>query len=135
LAILIAGVGAILHAFRARDWEGALFSIVMGVLAVLCGLLVLAHPIAGLSFLTILIAVWFILDGVTRLVLAFQMSTVRGSGWGWTLLSGAVSILLGVLIWAEWPLSGVWAVGTLVGINLLFTGWAWVALGLEARRA
>jgi uncharacterized membrane protein HdeD (DUF308 family) len=135
VAILLAGVGALVHAFRARNWEGALFDVIAGILAILCGILVLGHPIAGLGFLTILIAVWFILDGVTRIVLAFQMSTVRGSGWGWTLFSGIVSILLGVLIWAQWPSSAVWAVGTLVGINLLITGWAWVALGLEARRA
>jgi uncharacterized membrane protein HdeD (DUF308 family) len=56
------------------------------------------------------------------------------TGWVWTLVSGIVSLLLGMLIWSQWPLSGVWAVGLLVGINILFSGWSLIALGAAARR-
>jgi uncharacterized membrane protein HdeD (DUF308 family) len=135
VVILFAGVGALLHAFQSRHWEGALVSIIGGVLAILCGLLMLAHPIAGLNFLTILLAVYFVLEGITMLLLAFRLSPMGGSGWLWALFGGVISLLLGILIWAQWPLSGVWAVGTLVGINLLLTGWMALVLGMAARRA
>jgi uncharacterized membrane protein HdeD (DUF308 family) len=131
--VLLGGIGAVVNAFRVRPWETGLFVGLAGALAIVCGILLLLHPLAGLSFLTMLLAVYFILEGATALALAFRLSSAGARGALWAGLSGVLSLLLGILIWAQWPLSGVWAVGTLVGINLLFTGWTAIALGLQTR--
>ncbi len=133
--ILLAGVGALVNAFRARSWEASLFVMLAGILAIVCGVLLLMHPIAGLSFLTLLLAVYFILDGIMTMALGFRMSQVSRGSWLWPVVSGLLSLLLGILIWAQWPLSGAWAIGVLVGINLLITGWTALVLGMSLRRA
>jgi uncharacterized membrane protein HdeD (DUF308 family) len=106
--------------------------LVIGILTVVSGLLVLGHPLAGLAFLTLLLAAYFLVDGVFTVVEAFQVRP-RAS-WGWTLFSGVASIVLAYLIWREWPLTGAWAIGLLIGLRLLFSGWALIALGTAAKR-
>ena len=81
----------------------------------------------------LLLAIFFWADGAMRIVLSFQARPLRG--WGWILFGGVLSVLLGFLIFRNWPLSGAWAVGTLVGIDLLYTGWSMIALALAARGA
>ncbi|MHC4217581.1 MAG: HdeD family acid-resistance protein, partial [Planctomycetota bacterium] len=103
-----------------------------GLLAIACGVLLLMHHIAGLGFLTLLLAVYFFVDGITRIAGAFELRPERG--WGWVLFGGIVTLLLGVFIWRQWPLSGTWAVGTLAGVSILFGGWSMVAIGMAARR-
>ena len=77
-----------------------------------------------------MLAVFFVAAGVLRVGHALSR---RFSGWGWTLLSGAVTLLLGVLIWRDFPESALWVIGTFVGIDLVFNGLSWVMLGLAAR--
>jgi uncharacterized membrane protein HdeD (DUF308 family) len=135
ILVLLAGIGALVNSFRAGSWGAGLFVALAGILAVLCGILMLLHPWLGLNFLTILLAVYFILDGVVTMAWGFRMSQVARRGWIWTVVSGLLSLLLGILIWAEWPFSGTWAVGILVGINLLITGWVALMIGLDLRRS
>jgi uncharacterized membrane protein HdeD (DUF308 family) len=135
ILVLLAGIGALVNSFRARSWEASLFVALAGILAIVCGVLLLMHPLAGLSFLTILLAVYFVLDGITTMALGFRMSQVGRGNWVWPVISGLLSLLLGILIWAQWPLSGAWAIGVLVGINLLITGWTALVLGIDLRRA
>ena len=88
-------------------------------------------PWAGALALTIVLAVFLIVEGIFKIMMAMRVRD--HSGWGWLLASGVLSVILGVLIWAEWPASGLWVIGLLVGIQLLFTGWSLVMLALAAR--
>jgi len=132
MLILAGGLAQALYASKAKSWGSGTLSLLLGALAILCGLLTLAHPLLGLGFLTLLLAAYFIVGGFFELVFAFNLKPLKG--WGWTLISGIVSLLLGILIWRQWPLSGVWAVGLLVGINIGLSGWSVIALGTAARR-
>ena len=93
---------------------------------------VLGHPLFGLSFLTLLLAIYFVTGGIAKIVGSFCFRPI--SGWLTMLLSGLISLLLGVLIWRQWPLSGMWAVGVLVGVDLLATGLSMLALAATVRR-
>ena len=81
----------------------------------------MARPLFGLAMLTIMLAVFFVVDGWSWCVMAFQ--TRPKPGWRIGLFNGAVTFVLGVLIWKHWPLSGVWAIGTLIGIRIMMVGW------------
>jgi uncharacterized membrane protein HdeD (DUF308 family) len=91
----------------------------------------LGRPLLGLASLTLVLAVYFLVDGIFQIITAFQIKPHEG--WGWVLLSGLAASLLGYLIWSQWPFSGVWAVGILVGINLFMSGWSMIACGGTAR--
>ena len=133
MLILAGGLVRTVFAFRAQTWGKGLLTFLLGLLGILCGLVMLAHPLYGLAWLTLILAIWFIVDGITEIALAFQLQPLKG--WGWTLFSGIVAVLLGVMIWRQWPLSGEWAIGALVGVKMIFAGWGLVGLGLFGRTA
>jgi uncharacterized membrane protein HdeD (DUF308 family) len=103
----------------------------LGLLGVAAGLLTIAHPLLGLGFLTLLLSMYLCITGVAEAMLAFRLRP--HAGWGWTLASGLAAIVLGAMIWSEWPVSGSWAIGLLVGINILFAGSSLMGLGMAAR--
>jgi uncharacterized membrane protein HdeD (DUF308 family) len=110
-----------------------MLAVVGGLLAIIAGATVIAHPLFGLKFLTLLLIIFFVMDGIARSVLALQMRPTPG--WGWQMFTGIVTLLLAAMIWRQWPVSGAWAIGVLVGVQILLVGWAHVALGLAARAA
>jgi uncharacterized membrane protein HdeD (DUF308 family) len=130
--LLVGGIVQFVFAFRAKSWGAGLLNFFGGGLSLVCGLLVIAHPLYGLKFLTLLLAAFFVVGGISKIIFSIQVRPSQG--WGWTLISGIVGLVLGMMIWSQWPLSGAWAVGTLVGIDILFTGWSTLAIGLAARR-
>ena len=83
------------------------------------------HPAAALAALTMLLSAWFVASGIIESIAALTARDVKG--WGWILFSGVVSVLLGLMLWSQFPLSGAWAVGTLVGVRLLFSGFALIS--------
>jgi uncharacterized membrane protein HdeD (DUF308 family) len=129
--MLMSGLTRIVFAFRAHKWGLGLLCIVLGALAIVAGLITIAHPMLGLSFLTLLLSAYLVFEGVAETMLAFHMRPV--AGWGWTLASGVSALVLGVMIWSQWPVSGAWAVGLLVGIKIMFTGSSLMGLGFAAR--
>jgi uncharacterized membrane protein HdeD (DUF308 family) len=129
--MLVAGVAKLFHAGRARSWGSGMGEFLLGMFTALAGLLLLAHPLAGLAFLTLLLAGFFFLEGIAQFVIAFRLRPL--AGWLWVLFGGLLSFLLAVLIYVNWPLSGAWAVGTLVGIQILYNGWSLIAIGLAVR--
>jgi membrane protein HdeD len=126
LILLAAGLGLLLEAFQGDDGGGRLLTLVLGVITSLSGIVVCAHPLLGLGFLTLLLVIYFVADGVWKIIAAFRYMSVPG--WLWLLASGALSLLLGLLIWRQWPVSGLSAVGLLIGVNLLATGFVLAAL-------
>ncbi len=126
-----AGIIRIFAAFKAGSWGAGILGLLVGIVAVLGGLLIMVNPLFGLASLTLLLAIYFLVEGITVIMLGFKLKPAKG--WGWTLFSGMVTLLLGGLIWSQWPISGVWAVGTLLGIHLIFGGWAEIAVASAAR--
>jgi uncharacterized membrane protein HdeD (DUF308 family) len=130
--LVISGIAEGIHAFMAQGWRGFLLELLSAVLYLAVGILLLVNPLEGALALTIVLAVFLIVEGIFKIITALRVRD--HDGWGWLLASGIVSVILGVLIWAEWPASGLWVIGLLVGIQLLFTGWALVMVALAARR-
>jgi uncharacterized membrane protein HdeD (DUF308 family) len=129
--LVIGGIAEGIHAFTAQGWRGFLFELLSAILYIVVGLLLLVNPVGGALALTIVLAVFLIVEGIFKAIMAWRVRDHRG--WGWLLASGILSIVLGLLIWSEWPASGLWIIGLLVGIQLLFTGWALIMLALAAR--
>jgi uncharacterized membrane protein HdeD (DUF308 family) len=129
--LVIGGIAEAIHAFMARGWGGFLLELLSAILYLVVGVLLLVNPVGGALALTIVLAVFLIVEGIFKIMMAMRVRDHRG--WGWLLASGVLSVILGVLIWAEWPASGLWVIGLLVGIQLLFTGWSLVMLALAAR--
>jgi uncharacterized membrane protein HdeD (DUF308 family) len=94
------------------------------------GFLVVANPGATAVALTLLIAMLLIFGGIFRIVVAI---VIRFQNWIWLLLHGAINLLLGISIWQNWPLSGLWVIGLFVGIDMIFNGWSLVMLGFAAK--
>ena len=130
IVLLVSGIGQFIHGLKAESWGDKMMPLVLGVITGLCGILVIGHPLLGLEFLTLLLAVFFIVEGFWKIVSSFSYRAAPG--WVWMLVSGGLSLLLGLLIWSQWPLSGIWAVGLLVGIDLLVTGISMVMLASRA---
>jgi uncharacterized membrane protein HdeD (DUF308 family) len=129
--LVIGGVAEGIHAFMAKGWRGFLFELLSAILYLVVGVLLLVNPVGGALALTVVLAVFLIVEGIFKIVMALRVRD--HGGWGWLLASGILSLGLGFLIWAEWPASGLWIIGLLVGIQLLFTGWSLVMLALAAR--
>jgi uncharacterized membrane protein HdeD (DUF308 family) len=129
--VLIGGVLEVVSAFWARQWSGFFLHLLVGFLYVVVGLLILSHPVGAAAGFTLVLAALFLTGGIFRIVAAAML---RYPNWGWSVLDGAVSLALGILIWTGWPSSALEVIGTFVGIILIFRGWAWVMFALAVRR-
>ena len=131
LFVLAAGIVRMIWAFQAGSFGKGLLMFAIGGLTLLCGIALVANPLFASGVLTVILAVYFIFDGISEIVGGFRLRP--GSGWGWMLFGGIVSVLLGIMIWAQFPLSGVWAIGILLGIKLFFVGLIMVMGGSAVR--
>jgi len=130
-AFVVSSVSHFFHSFKTRKWQEALFQLLSGILYLLVGLILLTRPGEGLLGFTLVLAMLLLMEGVFQTLASFQLP--KGSGRGWMLFGGGVTMLLGVLIWARWPASAVWLIGTVIGDNMLLKGWALVSLSLALR--
>ena len=131
--VLIFAGGA--HLFSAFSGGGAgrvIWQVILGIIYVIGGFYFLTHPLLGLGTLTLFLAGIILAEAVLEFIAYFQNRGVSGSGW--LLVNAVITLLLGGLIWMHWPSSSVWAIGTLVGVNLLMTGISRLMLGLAARK-
>ena len=131
ILVLVAGLIRMIWAFRAGSLGKGLLALVIGALTFICGIVLVANPLFAAGVLTILLASYFIVDGIFEIAAGFQVRP--GKGWGWLLFGGIVSVLLGILIWRQFPLSGIWAMGILLGIKLLMVGLIMVTGGSVIR--
>jgi len=128
--VVVSGILRMIWAFHSGSIGRGLLMFAIGALTLLCGVGLLANPLFGSGMLTILLAIYFIFDGFCEMVVGFGR---LGGGGGWLIFGGIVSLLLGAMIWAQFPLSGAWAMGTLVGIKLFFVGLAMINGGSAVR--
>jgi uncharacterized membrane protein HdeD (DUF308 family) len=106
--------------------------VILGIIYVIGGFYFLTHPLLGLGTLTLFLAGIIVAEAVLEFIAYFQ---TRGeSGSGWRLVNALITLLLGGLIWMHWPSSSVWAIGTLLGVNLLMTGMSRLMLGMAVRK-
>ena len=128
--LVVSGIMEIIQTFRVRQWGGIFLHLVGGVLGILVGLLVVTHPVAGALAWTLLFASFFTVIGIFRLVAAIRL---KFPNWGWAAFDGAITLLLGLLLWAEWPWSGLWFLGFAVGVSLLLRGWSYIMFAIAVR--
>jgi uncharacterized membrane protein HdeD (DUF308 family) len=129
---LAAGVVMIIHAFSIQKWGGFLMELLLGVLYLFAGGWLAFFPFTGIVTLTILLAALFLAEGVVEVIMGFRVRPHEG--WGWLVFSGLIAVAVGLLIAAELPSSAVWAIGLLVGVNLLSTGISFIVLALAGKR-
>jgi len=131
-AAIFNGVAQLIYAFRTHSGGRAILEALLGLIYIVAGVYLLMHPAGGLLALTLLLACFLLVYGVVALVLAFHMRPLRG--WGWILVDAIVTILLGILIWAHWPLNAEWVVGTLFGISIIMSGVTRLMISMAFRR-
>jgi uncharacterized membrane protein HdeD (DUF308 family) len=129
--LIIAGLFEVIHGFRHRPWSGFFINLLGGVLYVVAGIVMVTNPGLAAVTLTLVIAIILIIAGLFRLFIAFSTPLHHR---GWLILNGAISILLGVMIWDAWPVSGLWVIGMFIGIDMIFDGWTEIMLALSVRR-
>jgi uncharacterized membrane protein HdeD (DUF308 family) len=130
--IAFGGVAYLVYAFAATGVGGFLWRMLIGAIYVIGGGYLAFHPGLALESLTLTVAVIFLLEGVMEIVACYQLRAVSGSGF--ILFDAIVTLLLAYLIWRHWPSSSLWAIGTLVGANLIFRGVTWLMYSSSARR-
>ena len=126
--LVIGGIAHVIHAFGIRAWSGFFSMLLAGILYLIFGIMMLASPLIGVLTITFLLTSFLIAEGIFKIVIAFQLRPL--SNWGWVLFGGIAALLLGFLIWAQWPSSAVWVIGLFVGVDIIFTGWAMVLIAL-----
>jgi len=131
-ALMVGGIARVVAAFSAGSFGRGTLAFIGGALCLLAGVIMVARPGSGLAALTLMVGAYLLVDGIFGAVLAFQVKPQQG--WGWMLFSAVMSVILGFLLLKEWPLSGIWAIGTLVGINMLFAGFSLISIGSAARK-
>ena len=129
--LVFSSVIQFVEAFMVGRWEGFFLHLLIAILFGIVGLLMVVRPVITAEALTFLMSVFFLLGGLYQLVAAVWTHL---PGWGWQALNGIIAAVMGVLILAQWPVSGLWVIGLFVGIDLIFYGWAWVALALDLRK-
>jgi uncharacterized membrane protein HdeD (DUF308 family) len=132
IMMLIAGVAEVFHAFQIKTWGRFLLWLLLGALYIIAGFLTFENPLLAAALLTLLLGVSLIASGIMRIVLAFGMK--EGTPWIWVVLSGAITLLLGLIILAHWPVSSLYILGLFLGIDLVFAGAGWIAVGFGLGR-
>lgn len=130
--MLIAGVGEVVSAFQMKSWGKFILWMLLGALYIVAGFSAFENPLLAAAFLTLLLGAALVASGIMRVFLAFSMKAQ--TMWVWVLISGIVTLLLGVVILAHWPVSSLYILGLFLGIDLIFAGTSWISIGLGLRQ-
>jgi uncharacterized membrane protein HdeD (DUF308 family) len=133
--LMISGAVGLVMTFVARGAPGFWWSLLSGILGIAAGFVLLAFPVSGALSLTLVLTAFFIVEGIASIMYALEHKKQLSGRWGWMLFSGVVDLILAAIILAGFPGSALWALGVLVGINMIFGGASLIGLGLAARNA
>jgi len=128
-----AGTAKLVYAFQIRNQRGFIWQLLLGILYIATGVMLFFYPLTGVLTLTLLLGSFLLTEGVFELILAFRLRPQQN--WTWVLGDGIITLLLGGMIWFQWPFDAPWLIGTLVGASVLFTGVSRVMLSLNPRSA
>jgi len=131
--LVFSGAAQGVHAFQVRGWSGFLLHVIGALLYVVAGIVMITRPIAGVLTLTLVLAIFLIVEGISRIALGIREREAPGSTW--FIIGGAMGAVLGLLIWLEWPASAIWAIGVMLGVNLVFSGATLISMSLAVRSA
>jgi uncharacterized membrane protein HdeD (DUF308 family) len=131
--LLISGVIGLVNTFRMHGAPAFGWSLLSAILGIVTGVLLLWWPLTGVVSLTLVLSVFFVLEGVASIMFGLEHKRELSGRWGWMLLSGIIDLFLAGVIFLGLPGTAAWAIGLLVGINMLFGGWALIAMALHAR--
>ena len=132
---LVSGVIGLFTTFWMRQAPGFWWSLISAVLAVVVGGLLLTRPVSGALSLTIVVVVFFVIEGVASIMFALEHKRELSGRWGWMLMSGVIDLVLAALVFTGLPSTAAWAIGLLVGIYMVFGGSALIAMALHAHNA
>ena len=132
--LLVSGVIGLFTTFWMRSAPGFWWSLLSGVLGIVVGVWLLAAPLTGAVSLTLVLIAFFIIEGVASIMFSLDHKRELSGQWGWMLVSGLVDLVLAVMLFAGLPSTAAWAIGLLVGINMVFGGTALIAMALNARK-
>lgn len=130
--MLIAGVAEVINAFQIKTWGKFLLWLLLGALYIFAGFVTFENPLLAAALLTLLLGFSLLVSGVMRIVLAFSMKDEMP--WIWVAGSGVITFLLGLIILAHWPVSGLYILGLFLGIDLIIAGVGWIGIGLGLKR-
>jgi uncharacterized membrane protein HdeD (DUF308 family) len=122
----------VISAFQVKTWGKFVLWLILGALYIVAGFVTFENPLLAAALLTLLLGASLLVSGIMRIVLAFSMK--QGMPWIWVLISGAVTLLLGAMILAHWPVSSLYILGLFLGIDLVFAGAGWIGVGLGLRQ-
>jgi uncharacterized membrane protein HdeD (DUF308 family) len=132
IMMVIAGVAEVINAFQIKTWGRFLLWLLLGALYIAAGFITFENPLLAAAILTLFLGIALIASGIMRIVLAFSMQAVMP--WIWVLLSGVITLLLGLVIVAHWPVSSLYILGLFLGIDLVLAGASWIGIGLGLKR-
>ena len=130
--MIIAGVAEVISAFQIKSWGKFLLWVLLGLLYVVAGFVTFQNPLLAAVLLTLVLGASLVASGIMRIILAFSMK--REAPWIWVALSGVITVLLGALVLARWPVSSLYILGLFLGIDLIMAGAAWIGLGFGLHR-
>jgi uncharacterized membrane protein HdeD (DUF308 family) len=129
--LVFGGTVEFVHAFMVGNWAGFFLHLLVAILFGITGVAMLVKPVMSAEAVTFLMSVFFLISGLYQLISAMWTHL---PGWGWHALNGIIASVLGGLLLAQWPVSGLWVIGLFIGIDLVFYGWAWIALALDLHK-
>ena len=130
--LAVSGISQCFLAFKAGAFGRGLVLFIVGVLMTIAGFYMMSQPVAGLATLTIVLMSYLLVTGVLEIIVAFQLKPA--DGWGLELFTGIVTLLLGIMLWRQFPFSGAWAIGILFGIKLIISGWTFIFIGRSVKK-
>ena len=130
--LVLAGVVHLTVAFHTREAGSFIWRVLVGLTYLSFGVYLIMHPALGVATLTLVLASLFLVEGILNIALFFQVRSIQGSSW--LLIDGIITLLLGLMIYLQWPSSSAWAIGTLVGVSMIISGVTRVMLSLAVRK-
>jgi len=128
---IVLGIFEGVQSFKLNLWGSFFLHLFLSVLYIASGIFIVTYPVLNAITLTLFLAIFFFISGIAKIIFAFTKKVPHK---GWLVFNGALTIVLGILIWLEWPMSGLWVIGVLTGVNILFTGWTLIMLASMAKR-
>ena len=130
--VVVAGVLHLIVGFQAHPAGSMIWKLLVGLAYIAFGVYLIVRPDIGVASLTLVLAILFLIEGVLNIALFFQIRSLGGSGW--MLVDGIITLVLGLMIYLQWPASSAWAIGTLVGASMLISGISRVMISLTVRK-
>jgi uncharacterized membrane protein HdeD (DUF308 family) len=132
IMMIVAGVAEVIGALQIKSWGRSLLWALLGALYIVAGFLTFENPVFAAMVLTLLLGASLVASGIMRMILAFSMNSE--TPWIWVAFSGVITLLLGFLILARWPINSVYILGLFLGIDLVMAGASWIGIGFGLRR-